>query len=62
MTKETAQEIEKTGATHEDCVVTDYVTDRAHKVVTTPAYMFEATPANVFTGIGGATKELVEMA
>ena len=60
--KETAQEINKTGAQHVDCAVDDYVTDRESKVITTPAYMFDAKPNQVFTGISKAIKELVEMA
>lgn len=61
--KETAQEIEKTGAQHENCKVTDYVTDREHKVVTTPAYMYDnAKPFEVFKGIRAAAKEFFEMA
>lgn len=61
--KETAQEIEKTGAHHVDCPVEDFVTDREHKLVTTPAYMYgEALPHQVFKGIQGLVKELVEMA
>lgn len=61
--KETAQEIEKTGAHHEECAVDDYVTDREHKVVTTPAYMYDdAKPCEVFIGIRGAAKEFFEMA
>tara|TARA_Y100001935_G_C17307416_1_gene513266 strand:- start:2025 stop:2684 length:660 start_codon:yes stop_codon:yes gene_type:complete len=61
--KETSQEIEKTGALCEDCAVNDFISDRAHKVVTSPAYMYdEATPAEVFEGISKAVKELVEMA
>ncbi|RME15273.1 MAG: isoprenoid biosynthesis protein ElbB [Bdellovibrio sp.] len=59
---ETAAEIEKTGAHHEKCAVDDYVTDREFKVITTPAYMYNAKPAQVFKGIQGAIKELVEMA
>ena len=40
-----------------------YITDRGHKVITTPAYMYnDATPAGVFEGISGLIKELVEMA
>lgn len=59
----TASEIAKTGARHENCAVEDYVTDREHKIVTTPAYMYdEAKPNQVFRGIRGALKELVEMA
>ncbi|MES3036732.1 MAG: isoprenoid biosynthesis glyoxalase ElbB [Bdellovibrionota bacterium] len=60
--KETAQEIEKTGAQHVECPVTDYITDRQHKVVTTPAYMYNTTPDKVFQGISGLVKEIVEMA
>ena len=60
--KETSQEITKTGATHIECTVDDYVTDRESKVITTPAYMYDAKPHQVFTGISKAIKELVEMA
>jgi enhancing lycopene biosynthesis protein 2 len=60
---ETAQEIEKTGACHENCVVTDFVTDRAHRVLTTPGYMYgDASPFAVSQGIDGMIKELVEIA
>lgn len=59
----TTAEIQKTGATHEDCDVTDFVTDREHRIITTPAYMFgDAKPFEVFTGIRKAIRELVEMA
>lgn len=60
---ETASEIEKTGALHQDCAVDDFVTDRAHRIITCPAYMYdEATSYQVFTGIQKAIQELVEMA
>jgi enhancing lycopene biosynthesis protein 2 len=58
----TVAEIEKTGAHHVRCAVTDYVSDRDHKLVTTPAYMYEAKPHEVFSGIRGMIRELVEMA
>ncbi len=58
----TAQEIQKTGASHVTCKVDDYVSDRDHKVLTTPAYMYEAKPHEVFTGIRKMIRELVEMA
>ncbi|MBT4763379.1 MAG: isoprenoid biosynthesis glyoxalase ElbB [Bdellovibrionaceae bacterium] len=59
----TAKEIEKTGASHVVCEVTDYTTDRESKLVTTPAYMYdEADAFEVYTGIERAVKELVEMA
>lgn len=61
--KEVAQEIEKTGALHEECPVDDYVTDRLNKVLTTPAYMYgDTTPFKIFTGISKLMRELVEMA
>jgi enhancing lycopene biosynthesis protein 2 len=60
---ETAKEIEKTGAHHVVCAVDDYITDRETKVITSPAYMYDdATPAQVFTGIRRAVRELIEMA
>jgi enhancing lycopene biosynthesis protein 2 len=59
---ETSREIEKTGAVHEECPVTDYITDREHKVITTPAYMYSAKPHEVFQGISGLVKEFMEMA
>ncbi len=56
-------EVLKTGAQHEACPVDDYLTDRANKVITTPAYMYDnAKPHEVFKGISGLAKELVEMA
>lgn len=58
----TAAEIEKTGAQHVKCAVTDYVSDRDHKVLTTPAYMYNARPHEVYTGIRKMVRELVEMA
>ncbi|MBK9324043.1 MAG: isoprenoid biosynthesis glyoxalase ElbB [Bdellovibrionaceae bacterium] len=61
--KETILEVLKTGAQHEICPVDDYVTDRESKVITTPAYMYgSAKPHEVFKGISGLAKELVEMA
>ncbi len=60
--KEVAAEIEKTGAKHVECPVEDYITDRLHKVISTPAYMYHAHPGKVFKGISGLIKELVEMA
>lgn len=60
--KETAKEIEKTGARHVRCAVNDYISDRDHKVLSTPAYMYAASPFEVFTGIRKMIRELVEMA
>lgn len=61
--KETAAEIEKTGAHHVNCSVTDFVTDRENKIITTPAYMYDdAKPFEIFTGIRKALHEFAEMA
>jgi enhancing lycopene biosynthesis protein 2 len=58
-----SKEIEKTGAHHEICAVDDFITDREHKVITTPAYMYDdAKRHELFNGIRGAIRELVEMA
>lgn len=57
------KEIEKLGIILEDCASDDYITDRAHKIVTTPAYMDDkALPHQIFKGISGLVKEVVEMA
>lgn len=59
----TMNEVNKTGAEAIECPVDDYITDRANKVVTTPAYMYgEARPNEVYQGINGLVKEIVEMA
>lgn len=57
-----AQEIEKTGAQHENCPADEYISDRHHRILSTPAYMCEATPAQTFNGISKMIRELVEMA
>jgi enhancing lycopene biosynthesis protein 2 len=57
----TAKEIEKCGAEHVECSVTDFVTDRENKIVSSPAYMFEEAHHKVFAGIQKACKEFLEM-
>lgn len=60
---EVAKELTKLGAKHTACPVTDYISDRDQKVLSTPAYMYdEAKPFEVFTGIRKMIRELVEMA
>ena len=58
---EAINEILKTGAKHVECKVTDIVVDKKHKIVTTPAYMFEAPAHEVFKGIASLAKEIVSM-
>lgn len=50
--KETAVEVEKTGANHINCEVTDCVVDKVNKVATTPAYMYDSAKLDdINTGI-----------
>jgi len=56
-----AKEIEKTGAIHINCPVDDFVSDRDHKIITTPAYMYDTEPHLVFSGIEKLVNELMEM-
>lgn len=58
----TAQAIEAMGCEHCDCPVTEFVTDEALKVVTTPAYMLGRGPAEVFEGIKKLVDEVVRLA
>ncbi|MGH1468869.1 MAG: isoprenoid biosynthesis glyoxalase ElbB [Bdellovibrionales bacterium] len=58
---ETIAEIEKTGAEHVKCSVTDFVSDRESKIISTPAYMYNAKPHEVFEGIQKASAEFLEM-
>ncbi len=55
---ETAARIEKMGCTHVQCPATEAVTDREKRIVTTPAYMTAAGPAEVFRGAVEMVREL----
>ncbi len=44
--------VAKMGATHVARPVTEAHVDRANKIATAPAYMYEATPHEVYVGIG----------
>ena len=59
--KVTAKEIEKCGSEHIECSVTDFVTDRENKIISSPAYMYEDAHHKVFAGIQNACKEFLEM-
>lgn len=60
---EAIKEVSKTGVVHETCPVDDFITDRDHKIITTPAYMHDnAKPHEVFLGISKLARELTEMA
>lgn len=57
----TADAIATMGATHVPRAVHEAYTDEKQRVVTTPAYMFEAKPHEVFEGIGQMVRGVVEM-
>ncbi len=58
----TAQDIETMGTTHVVCNVTEHVTDRENKIVSTPAYMLANRISEAWEGIGGLVKEILDMA
>jgi enhancing lycopene biosynthesis protein 2 len=58
----TAQALTKMGVQHCDCVVTDAIVDREHKIASTPAYMLGKGPAEVFEGIRKCVNEVLKMA
>lgn len=57
----TIEEIKKTGAEHVNCAVNDFVSDRENKIISTPAYMYDAQAHEVFEGIQKASQEFLEM-
>lgn len=60
--KETASEIEKTGAKHSDCQVQDCVVDKENKIVTTPAYMFDSAKiSDISEGISKCIKNTLAL-
>ncbi len=58
---DTISEIKKMNTDHVKCSVTDFVTDRESKIISTPAYMCKAKTHEVFKGIQKATLEFLEM-
>ncbi len=57
----TAAALTALGAEHVPCAVTDCVVDHERRIVTTPAYMYEARPYEVFVGIGKLVDAVVAM-
>lgn len=55
----TAAEIEKTGAHHQGCPVTEFVVDEKNKIVTTPAYMLANRISEAYEGIGKCVKAVI---
>jgi enhancing lycopene biosynthesis protein 2 len=61
--QDTASELEKAGAKHINCAVEKFVVDQGNKIITTPAYMYgTAKPHQIFEGVSGAIRELLNMA
>lgn len=60
---EAARELQKLGQVHKVCPADACVVDRKHKVVTTPAYMYdEASLADIFKGISALVQEVLALA
>jgi len=57
----TAAELEKTGARHQNCAVSDIVVDRKNRIVTTPAYMLANRISQVNEGISKCVREVIAM-
>jgi enhancing lycopene biosynthesis protein 2 len=57
----TAAEIDKTGAKHQNCPVTEIVVDRKNKLVTSPAYMLGTRISEVAEGIEKCVAEVVKL-
>lgn len=58
--KETARALVSMGHTHIDTPVTDVVMDLERKVVTTPAYMYDAAIDDVAKGIDKMVKQVID--
>jgi len=57
----TAAEIEKTGAKHQKCPVTEFVVDAKNKIVSTPAYMLANRISEAYEGIEKCVKEVIKL-
>lgn len=60
--KATADGLEAMGATHQNCEGDGIVVDNRHRIVSTPAYMYDQRITGVFTGIGRMVDKVMEMA
>jgi enhancing lycopene biosynthesis protein 2 len=57
----TAADIEKTGAKHQECPVTEFVVDTKNKIVSTPAYMLANRISETFEGIDKCVKAVIKL-
>ena len=60
--EKTAKALEEMGAKHIVCPVDEYRVDEEQRVITSPAYMYDARISEVAAGIERTVKELVRMA
>lgn len=60
--KDTAAALEAMGARHVDCSVDQIAVDEKHRIVSVPAYMYDASPSSVSTGIERLVAKVLEMA
>ena len=58
---DTAAAMNKMGATHQDCAVSDIVEDKARKLVCTPAYMLAQSSSEAATGINKLVDRVLEL-
>lgn len=58
---DTAATMNKMGATHADCAVTDIVEDKARKLVSTPAYMLAQSISEAASGINKLVDRVLEL-
>ncbi|WP_433737764.1 isoprenoid biosynthesis glyoxalase ElbB [Pseudomonas putida] len=57
----TAAALNKMGATHQDCAVSDIVEDKARKLVSTPAYMLAQSISEAASGINKLVDRVLEL-
>ncbi|MHC8323332.1 isoprenoid biosynthesis glyoxalase ElbB [Pseudomonas sp. GB2N2] len=58
---DTAAAMNKMGATHNDCAVSEIVEDKARKLVSTPAYMLAQTISEAASGINKLVDRVLEL-
>lgn len=56
-----AAALESMGGVHEECAVEDIIEDKAHKLVTTPAYMLAQSIAEAASGINKLVDRVLEL-
>jgi enhancing lycopene biosynthesis protein 2 len=57
----TAAAIKATGSEHVECPVTEFIVDKTHKIITTPAYMLAERISEAAEGIDKAVRAVIEL-